>query len=118
MFGSQPTAQKLDFDLHDDLMFFMNNDPEFYRQDYYPFLHKFRNHCNAGRSVTPKAFGGMVKLAYETYKNKFQIPELQETLDERELEEICEKLQALELKHFHDEKRKKQEMKNETKTTI
>ena len=111
MFGFQPPAPKLDFDLHDDLMFYMNNDPEFYRKDYYPFLNKFRSHCDAGRSVTPKAFVTIVKKAYEGYKQKFDLPELDESLTDEEVGEICGKLQAHEIKHHDDEKMKKLERK-------
>ena len=118
MFGFKPEPPKLDFDLHDDLMFFMNNDPAFYRQEYYPFLNKFKNHCNAGRNVTPKAFAGIVRRAYEDYKNKFPLPELDEQLDEREIEEICEKLQTQENKNYNDEVKRKQEKKNETPRTF
>lgn len=118
MFGFQPAAPKLDFDLQDDLIFFMNNDPEFYRSQYYPFLNKFKHHCHAGRAVTPKAFEGLVKKAYDTYKTKFPLPELDENLEGRELEEICEKLQNQEQKNFEDEVQKKHEKKNETKRTF
>lgn len=118
MFGFKPAAPKIDFDLHDDLMFFMNNDPEFYRSEYYPFLNKFKHHCDAGRTVTPKAFVTVVKKAYEDYKTKFPLPELDESLDEKEIEEICEKLQTQENKNYDDEVKKKQEKKNETPRTF
>lgn len=118
MFGFQPAQPKIDFDLHDDLMFFMNNDPEFYRQDYYPFLNKFKHHCNAGRTVTPKAFVKLVNRAYESYRQKFPLPELSETLEEDDLKEICEKLQTQENKNYEDEIKKKQEKKNETPRTF
>lgn len=118
MFGFKPAGPKLDFDLHDDLVFFMNNDPEFYRQEYYPFLNKFKHHCHAGRTVTPKAFVNVVKKAYESYRNKFPLPSLGEKLEDQELEEICEKLQTQENKNFEDEIKKKQEKKNETPRTF
>jgi hypothetical protein len=118
MFGFKPEAPKLDFDLHDDLVFFMNNDPEFYRKEYYPFLNKFKHHCAAGRTVTPKAFVQVVKKAYESYRNKFPLPELDEQLEMNELEEICEKLQTQENKNYDDEVKKKQEKKNETPRTF
>lgn len=112
MFGVQVAPPKLEFDLHDDLMFFMNNDPSFYRQHYYPFVNKFRRHCEAGRSVRPKAFVSIVKKAYEDYKQKFELPDLDETLEENDIREICEKLQTQEVRHYDDEKNKKQESKH------
>lgn len=118
LFGSQPLKPEVDFDLHDDLMFFMNNDPEFYRQDYFPFLDKFTHHCNAGRVVSPKAFSPMVIKAYKLYKNKFPIKELEEDLSDADVKDICEKLQSQQLQHYHNEKEKKLEKKNETKRTV
>lgn len=118
MFGFQPAPPKLDFDLQDDLIFFMNNDPEFYRTEYYPFLNRFKHHCKLGRTVTPQAFEGLVKKAYENYKTKFPLPELEEQLNEREIEEVCEKIQTQENTNFQDELKKKQEKKNETSRTF
>lgn len=118
MFGYQPSKPKLEFDLHDDLMFFMNNDPDFYRKEYYPFLNRFKHHCNQGHTVTPKAFMRVVKAAYESYKNKFPLPNLDESLEETDLQEICEKLQTQENKNYQDEIKKKEEKKNETSRTF
>lgn len=111
IFGYKPEAPEPDFDLHDDLIFFMNNDPEFYRGEFYPFLVKFKRHCEGGRSVRAKAFEPMVTKAYDMYKNKFPVNELEENLSQHDLKDICEKIQGQSLKDYHDEKRKDREQK-------
>lgn len=111
LFGYQPLKPEVDFDLHDDLSFFMNNDPEFYRQEYFPFLDKFNKHCDAGRAVHPKAFAPMVIKAYKVYKNKFPSEGLSDALSEEDIHDICEKLQSAQLKHYHEEKEKTRDKK-------
>ena len=122
VFGYTPERKEVDFDLQDDLMFFMNNDPEFYRKDYFPFLNKFKHHCDCGRSVSPKAFVPIVEKAYKNYLAKFPVQELDETLKENDLHDICEKLQHQELQNYHDEKdkqaEKRKEKENATSRTI
>ncbi len=113
-----PNIKREEFDLSDDLVFFMRNDPQFYRKDYHPFLQKFNRHCDAGRTVTAKAFIPIVKHAFECYKNSFPVEGLEEKLSESDLKDICEKLQSEEHKFYHDEQDKKSEKTDEVKTTF
>lgn len=106
-------GSKIDFDLHDDLMVFMNNDPTFYRTKYFPFLEKFKKYCNAGKNVEPRAFKTIVAKAYEDYRKKFQVEELSDTLSDRDLEEICEKLQAKEVEQFRKDQEEQKSKDNE-----
>lgn len=111
IFG-QEENKKLDFDLHDDLMFFMDNDPQFYRTKYFPFLSKFKEYTKSGKTVTPKAFRKIVIRAYEDYQKKFNVKELNSTLSEDEVDAIAEKLHAQTNERYHKELDKKQEKKN------
>ncbi len=104
-----PNMKRDDFDLQDDLIFFMRNDPQFYRQDYHPFLQKFNRHCDAGRKVGTKAFIPIVNRAFECYQTSFPVEGLESKLSERDLEEICEKLQVEETKFYHEDKKKETE---------
>ena len=81
IFGYKPEAPEVDYDMHDDLMYFMNADPEFYRHTYYPFQHKVYAHCDKDKEVSPKAFKNIVIKAFEEYKKKFPIKELSENLE-------------------------------------
>lgn len=109
LFGQQPLKPEVDFDLQDDLVFFINNDPEFYRRSYFPFINKFNQHCSAGRVAHPKAFAPIVVKAYKEYKNKFPVEGLEEELPVDQIENICEKLQNEQLEHYHKEQENKAE---------
>ena len=113
-----PNVKREDFDLADDLVFFMRNDPQFYRQDYHPFMQKFNRHCNAGRSVSAKAFMPIVKNAFERYKNSFPVEGMEDALTDQDLKEICEKLSGEETNHYHKEKKNTAEKKDDTKRAI
>jgi len=104
-------VHRKEFDLKDDLMYFMNNDPDFYRQEMHPFVHKFKKHSLAGRHVLPKAFAPLVKRGFDHYKNTFQVHGIEDQLDDNDLEEICEQLHGQEMKNFHDENTKASESK-------
>lgn len=93
------SKKPLGYDLMDDLMFFMNNEPEFYRKRYFPTMLKFDKFCKKGRSISPRGFEPLVKEAYEIYRNKFsQVEGLENKLSE----EICEKLCL----HIHEQETK------------
>lgn len=113
-----PNIKRGDFDLSDDLIFFMRNDPQFYRKDYHPFLQKFNRHCDAGRSVSPKAFIPIVKHAFECYKNSFPVEGMEEQLSNNDLREVCEKLQGEEQNFYHEGKKKSNEKRDEIKTAF
>jgi len=84
------TNEKLGYDLKDDLIFFMNNDPKFYREDYFPKMIKFKKYVESGKSVQPEAFESMVKHAYECYQKKFPVEGLEPDLNKEISESICE----------------------------
>ena len=42
--------KQLGYDLKDDLVCFMQNDPQFYRKEYFPIMHKFKEYVIAWRS--------------------------------------------------------------------
>lgn len=90
--------KELGYDLMDDLAFFMNNDPEFYRKKYYPTMLKFNKFCKEGRRVGPRGFERLIQNAYESYRNKFPVEGLEPKLDK----EICEKL----CRHIHEQETK------------
>jgi len=109
VFGPPHIQKEVDYDLPDDLIYFINADKDFYRQNYYPLQTKFHNHCGAGRSVNPMAFRNVIVKAYESYKKKFPLPQLEEQLSEEQVREICEKLHGQEFESFENEKKRKRE---------
>jgi hypothetical protein len=113
-----PNMKREEFDLHDDLIFFMRNDPQFYRKELLPFQQKFTRHCDSGRSVSSKAFEPIVKRAFDRYKDMFPVEGMEDTLTKRDIQEICEKLQGEEINHYHEEKKNTAEKKDDTKRAI
>jgi hypothetical protein len=101
LFSSDNKNNKIDFDLADDVIYFMNNDPNFYRKQYFPFLTKFQNHCDQGKQVSPKAFLPIVKRASEEYQKRFPIQGIEEAINDGQLQEICEKLHSQELANYN-----------------
>ena len=100
---------QIDFDLHDDVMFFMRNDPEFYRKEYYPFVSKFERHTKNGGSAGPAAFKKLVNVGYKQYYSKFPSDGLEDTLEPEDVQEICKKLHAEELEHIRKSHKGKEE---------
>lgn len=93
LFDQNPDKKEtLGFDLMDDLVFFMNNDPEFYRKRYYPTMLKFNKYCQEGKKINPRAFENLVKEAYGIYKTKFPVEGLEKDLSEEMCENICKSI--------------------------
>ena len=89
----------LDYDLQDDLVFFMNNEPMFYRKQYYPTMLKFYKFYKSGRSVSPRGFERLVSDGYKDYYNKFRSASLPQRLNPEMLEKICHHIHTQELEN-------------------
>jgi hypothetical protein len=100
----QPLAKKpeLGYDLKDDLAFFMNNDPEFYRKKYFPTMLKFKKYCDQGKSVNPSGFAKLVTDAYEIYKEKFPVEGLEDKLQKETCMEVCKMIHQQESKNIEE----------------
>lgn len=85
-------GRELDFDLTDDLMFFMHDDDDVYRRHLHPAITKCVIRVNKKRNTHPKIFEPAVQSAYKSYINQFPIRELPDTISEKMCNEICTKL--------------------------
>lgn len=95
--------KKIPFDLGDDLLFFMRNDDDFYRRNYYPHVVKCMSHVKKGHDLTSQVFSPMVRHAYECYTKKFPVRELPEMLEDDVCEEVCNKIRTEEIKNIKDD---------------
>jgi hypothetical protein len=87
----------LNYDLKEDLLCFMHNDPHFYRKEYFPLMHKFKNALESGKAIHHRAFESICKKAYEQYKDKFKhVKGLEEDLEKDMCEDLCKELHKLE----------------------
>lgn len=91
-----------EFDLIDDIIFFINNDPEFYRTTYFPLVSKFTDELKKNRVPSADAFKSVSEKAYDAYKAKFKVKDLPDNLSPDELKDTCIKLHTQEVKHFKE----------------
>ena len=62
---------KVKFDVVDDAIVFMRNDPMFYRQEYYPRVCKLADRHREGKKTDPvKLFAPMVEKACADFQSK------------------------------------------------
>lgn len=93
----------LDYDLREDLLCFMQNDPHFYRNDYFPLMHKFKAALQSGKAIKHSAFESLCKKAYEQYKGKFKhVKGLEEDLGKDVCEDLCKEIHRMESEHIKD----------------
>lgn len=83
---------QLEYDLADDLLFFMNNDDDTYRRHVYPVMFKAKNAHKNGIKFDRNLFSDVITKAYENYNKKFPRRELPETLPEDISSQICNSL--------------------------
>lgn len=96
LFSHNDDKKELDFDLIDDLIFFIQNDHNFYRTDYYPFISKFHKYLKSGAETSPSLFKNIVLRAYNVYRSKFNVDGLDDKLTIEQIKEVCNKLYNLE----------------------
>jgi hypothetical protein len=89
-----------DFDLKDDLIFFMNSEPEFYRKSYYPTMCTFKEYHDKGKKINPLAFKKLVEKAYLEYSKEFPVEGLEKNISKEMCEEICTELHKIELENI------------------
>ena len=85
----------LDFDLKDDLLFYMNHNDNAYRRHTYPAIMDCSDMLESGKQTNPSLFKNAVKQAYNSYCNEFQIRELPDDIDQELLDEVS--------KHIYDD---------------
>lgn len=97
--------KELDYDLVDDMIFFMNNNDDIYRKHVYPIISRCIK-SNNDQEIKISEFSPMVKECYKTYLKEYPIKELPNTLDKKTLKSICEKFHEEVFTHIKDGKYK------------
>jgi hypothetical protein len=82
----------IDYDLVEDLVFFMNNDDETYRRHVYPVVAKCTRSIELNKSTSPSIFKNAVLDSYKSYTKEYPIRELPDTLDSDVCQEVCSKM--------------------------
>jgi hypothetical protein len=96
--------REINFDLIEDLLFFMNNDDEAYRRHLHPAISNCMERVEAKKKTSPKMFEKAIRACYTMYNNQYPIREIPDTLDEKVCKEACEKLHEEVSQHIKDGK--------------
>jgi hypothetical protein len=70
---TQPDDTGLQFDIVDDAIVFMRNDPTFYRRKYFPTMAKTADLVRGGKELDQKSIGSMVDSGINSYCKKFDV---------------------------------------------
>jgi len=98
--------RELDYDLIEDLVYFMNNDDELYRREVYPAIVKCLVGSKTKKIPEASIFRPAVEKSYKIYLQKFPIRELPENLDNELLSKVCKKMHEEVKQHISDGKYK------------
>lgn len=82
----------LDYDLVEDLAFFLNNDDDIYRRFVYPAVHKCVESHGKKLKTSPEVFKQAAVEGYKEYIKKFPIRELPDSLEDDLCNEVCGKM--------------------------
>jgi len=95
---SQPTDDRLPFDIADDVAIYMRNDPMFYRKQLFPAIMQMKDLYDAGKKPDPEeCLGEACDRAMESYCKKFKIGSPQNVFKSNDRDAIIDKLFAEEM---------------------
>jgi hypothetical protein len=95
-----------DFDLAEDLVYFMNNDDDTYRRHLYPKISLCIARIGAKKKTHSDIFKDAVIEGYKNYIRKFPISKLPDSIDEKTCTEACERMHEEVCQHISDGKYK------------
>ena len=99
-------GRELNFDLAEDLIYFMNHDDDVYRRHVFPSIARCLDNVNENRPIKPGMFRPAVEQSYKIYAKKYPIRELPDSLDEQVCKDICTKIHDEFKKHVEEGKYK------------
>jgi hypothetical protein len=85
-------GREVDYDLSDDLVFFMNNDDDVFRRIVYPSVSRCVDRIDANQKTNPSLFTNAVRESYKHYVKKYPIRELPDNIEEKLCKETCKKM--------------------------
>lgn len=99
-------GEEINFDICEDLVYFMNHDDDVYRRHVYPSISKCIDRVKSNREINPSIFKNAVEEGYKNYIKKFPVRHLPNNLDEQLFGEVCKKMHEDFCKHYDDGKYK------------
>ena len=98
--------REIDFDLCEDLTYFMNHDDDVYRRHLFPAVARLIDAHKAKKELSPSIFKPAVQKSYKIYISKFPIRELPDEIEDAVCEEVCSKMHEDISQHISDGKYK------------
>lgn len=100
-YAPKPEDSKLPFDVAEDLIVFMRNDPMFYRRHLYPSLVDVQETVKAGKKFNKRNLIPVIEKAIDSYVKKFNIKKLpEEILSDAEKMDCVSKILKDEAENF------------------
>ncbi len=100
-------GREINYDLAEDLIYFMNHDDATYRRHMYPNITKCIDISERKKKPAASIFKKAVEESYKRYIKEFPIRELPEDIEEELCNEICDKIRETVCKDIADGKFKK-----------
>ena len=97
---------EIDYDLCEDLIFYMNNDDDVYRRYVYPSVSRCINRIETNEKTNPSIFTNAVRESYKQYIKKYPIRNLPDDIEEVTFKEVCKKMHEEICKNHSDGKYK------------
>jgi len=108
----------LPFDIVDDIVHYIENDPLFYRKKFFPVLEKLKMLKKKHKHVDyKKILKPVVDSAIVTYCNKFKLGSPEYIIDKEDIMHIIEKLYENEFKSSNDDIFNRQRLQFESSST-
>jgi hypothetical protein len=106
-FVSQESGKReINYDLAEDLVYFMQNDDEVYRRNVYPVIARCLTQVRSKSPANPNIFKTAVLDSYKKYIKEYPIRELPQDMDSTLCKETCSKMLDEVLKNFKEGKYK------------
>ena len=95
-------SKKINFDLPEDAIVYMRNEPMFYRKEYYPTMTHMAEQHRAGKQFDYRqALMPMINKAIEGYTAKYKLaPMTDDIFTEEHRQKICDKLYKEEMEQI------------------
>tara|TARA_B100000424_G_scaffold179831_1_gene139064 strand:- start:1311 stop:1646 length:336 start_codon:yes stop_codon:yes gene_type:complete len=99
-----PSFQKIDFDLVEDAIIYMQNDPLFYRKEYYPVVSRLADAYRDGKSIdSGKYLKQLITNGVNSYCKKYKLANMPDDIfNESDKQKILDKIFSNEIENIRN----------------
>lgn len=97
-----PSFQKIDFDIVEDAIIHMQNDPMFYRKEYFPALSKLADDYRDGKKINKTNYlQELIKNGVNSYCKKYKLANMPDDIfNESDKQKILDKIFSKEINNI------------------